>query len=104
MCKAIPLLYKLHSAIANFLLLNTESVYIMGLFKITVKQNKYSNGVNLEKGMFVEVASKYSNPLTTNGGHEVVDGFMRKYGIDIKKNGGGSVSGLLAYLTVEKIN
>ena len=41
----------------------------MPLFLITSKQNKFSNGVNLEKGMYVEVASNSSNPLTTNGGH-----------------------------------
>ena len=58
----------------------------MALFLITVKQNHYANGIRLEKGMTVEVSSKYSNPITTNGGHEVVDAFMRKYGIDIKKN------------------
>ena len=59
----------------------------MALFLITVKQNHRCNGINLEKGMSVEVSSLYSNPLTTNGGHEVQDAFMRKYGIDLKKNG-----------------
>jgi hypothetical protein len=76
----------------------------MALFSITVKQNHYSNGIKLEKGMSVEVSSNYSNPLTTNGGLEVIDAFTRKYGIDIKKNGGGSVSSLMAYLEVKKIN
>lgn len=72
----------------------------MALFLITVKQNKYTNGIRLEKGMSVEVSSKYTNPLTTNGGHEVQDAFMRKYGIDLKKNGGNST----VYLDVKKIN
>lgn len=72
----------------------------MALFLITVKQNHYANGIRLEKGMTVEVVSKYSNPMTTNGGHEVVDAFMRKYGIDIKKNCGLSSS----YLDVKKIS
>ena len=71
----------------------------MALFKITVKQNKYTNGIRLEKGMSVEVSSSYSNPVSTNGGHEVVDAFMRVYGIDIKKNGGLSD----VYLKVEKV-
>jgi len=62
----------------------------MALFLITVKQNHYSNGIKLEKGMSAEVSSSYSNPLTTNGGHEVQDAFMRKYGLDLKKNGGNS--------------
>lgn len=38
--------------------------------------------------MAVEAASKYSNPLTTNGGVEVADSFIRKYGLDTKSNGG----------------
>ncbi len=71
----------------------------MALFRITVKQNKYTNGIRLEKGMSVEVSSSYSNPVSTNGGHEVVDAFMRVYGIDIKKNGGLSD----VYLKVEKV-
>lgn len=75
----------------------------MALFLVTVKQNKYSNGVKLEKGMSVEVSSSYSNPLTTNGGLEVQDAFMRKYGLDLKKNGGGSLSSLSAYLEIKKI-
>ncbi len=49
--------------------------------------------------MTVEVSSKYSNPITTNGGHEVADAFIRKYGIDIKKNCGLSSS----YLDLKKL-
>lgn len=71
----------------------------MALFLITVKQNHYSNGIKLEKGMSVEVASSYSNPMTTNGGNEVIDAFLRKYGIDLKKNGGMSS----VYLDVKKV-
>ena len=71
----------------------------MALFLITVKQNNYTNGIKLEKGMSVEVSSSYSNPLTTNGGHEVIDAFERKYGLDLKKNGGNSG----VYLDVKKI-
>lgn len=71
----------------------------MALFEITVKQNNYCNGIRLEKGMSVEVSSSYSNPLLTNGGHEVQDAFMRKYGLDLKKNGGNST----VYLDVKKI-
>lgn len=71
----------------------------MALFLITVKQNHFANGIRLEKGMSVEVSSSYSNPLTTNGGHEVIDAFMRKYGIDLKKNCGTSSS----YLDVKKM-
>lgn len=71
----------------------------MALFLITVKQNKHANGIRLEKGMSVEVSSSYSNPLTANGGLEVQDAFMCKYGIDLKKNGGNSG----VYLDVKKL-
>jgi len=73
----------------------------MALFRITVKQSGTSNGIRIEKGMSVDVVSKYSsNPVSINGGHEVVDAFMRIYGIDIKKAGKLSTP----YLNVEKIN
>lgn len=72
----------------------------MALYRITVKQNNYSNGIRLEKGMTVDVSSNYPNPVTTNGGHEVIDAFQRVYGIDIKKNGGLSI----VYLDVKKVN
>ena len=48
--------------------------------------------------MTVDVSSRYSNLVTTNGGHEVIDAFQRMYGIDIKKNGGLST----VYLDVKK--
>jgi hypothetical protein len=57
----------------------------MALFKITVKNSSSNNGIRTEKGMSVEVVSNYSNPVTTNGGHEVQDAFLRKYNIDMKK-------------------
>lgn len=60
----------------------------MALFKITVKNSRTTNNIRLEAGMSVEVVSNYSNPVTTNGGHEVVEAFERKYGIDIKRAGG----------------
>lgn len=64
----------------------------MALFRITAKQNSYSNGLRLEKGMSVDVASKYSsNPIMSNGGHEVQDAFLRIYGLDLKKLGGGRI-------------
>lgn len=58
----------------------------MSLYRATIKRSGTSNGVRLEKGMSAEVVTKYTgNPLSTNGGHEVVEAFMRKYGVDIKK-------------------
>ena len=59
----------------------------MALFRITVAYTRITNGICLEKGMSVEVASAYSNPLTTNGGNEVIAGFMRVYGIDLNEAG-----------------
>lgn len=57
----------------------------MALFLVTVKRSSIINGIRLEKGMSVEVVSSYSNPLSTNGGHEVQEAFLRKYNIDLKK-------------------
>ena len=72
----------------------------MPLFKITVKQSKYSNGVRIEKGMSVEVVTQsMSNPVSTNGGQVVADAFMRLYGVDIKKAGALS----MVYLDVVKV-
>ncbi len=57
----------------------------MALFKITVKQTLLANGQRVEKGMSIELASSYGNPVATNGGKEVADAFMRKYGVDLRK-------------------
>jgi len=75
----------------------------MALFLVTLKQDRNSNGIKLVKGMSVEVVSNYSNPLTVNGGKEVEEAFMRKYGIDLKKSAGGPVTALIPYLEVKKI-
>jgi len=75
----------------------------MPLFKVTVKQKRHSNGVPLEKGMSVQIASKYTSPFT-NGGHEIIDAFQRTFGVDMKKAGGGSVMSLSPYLDVERIS
>lgn len=72
----------------------------MALFKITIKRSTTVNGVRLEKGMSVDVPSRYSNPVTTNGGLEVQDAFLRMYGIDLKK--ANSLN--MVILDVTKIN
>ncbi|MCK4661526.1 MAG: hypothetical protein KAT68_01565 [Bacteroidales bacterium] len=73
----------------------------MALFLITTKNcSGTTNGIKVENGMTIEVISKYSDPINTNGGHEVIDAFQRKYGIDIKKAAKLSKS----YLDVKKIN
>ncbi|RYZ22246.1 MAG: hypothetical protein EOO10_21830 [Chitinophagaceae bacterium] len=71
----------------------------MALFKATVKTSRSVNGVRLEKGMSVDFPSSYGSPMGTNGGKEVIDAFMRKYGVDIKKAGALSSS----YIEVVKI-
>ena len=70
------------------------------LYRITVKNSKNCNGIRLERGMSVEVVTNsMSNPVTTNGGTEVANAFMRIYGIDIKKAGALSS----AWLECERI-
>lgn len=72
----------------------------MALYRATVKHNVNCNGVKLEKGMSVEVVTKsISNPLTTNGGVEVIAAFQRIYGVDIKKAGATSS----AWIDIEHI-
>ena len=69
-------------------------------YRITVKQNKYANGIRVEKGMTVEVVTPtLMNPVVTNGGQQVADAFMRIYGIDLKKAGALN----LVYLEVEAV-
>ena len=71
------------------------------LYRITVKQNKNTNGIRVEKGMSVEVVTNsISNPILTNGGQPVADAFMRIYGIDIKKAGALN----MVYLDCQRIN
>lgn len=71
------------------------------LYKVTVKSNLNSNGVRLEKGMSVEVASQSSNLLGTLQGKELVNNtFKAKYGVDIKK----ACALQSVYLDVVKIN
>lgn len=70
------------------------------LYRVTVKNSKNCNGVRLERGMSVDVATNsMSNPVTTNGGQPVADAFMRIYGIDIRK--AGTLN--MVWLDVERI-
>ena len=72
----------------------------MPLFRITVKTMRNANGVRLERGMSVDVATQsLSNPVLQNGGQQVADAFMRIYGVDIKRAGALN----MAYLNVERI-
>lgn len=70
------------------------------LYRVTVKSNKNSNGIRIERGMSVEVVTNnITNPVTTNGGQAVADAFMRIYGIDIRKVGALN----MVYLDVQRI-
>ena len=72
----------------------------MPIFRISVKTMRNANGVRLERGMSVDVASQsLSNPVLLNGGQQVADAFMRIYGVDIKRAGALN----MAYLDVERI-
>ena len=57
----------------------------MALFQVTTKRKKNCNGVLIEPGMTVQVASVLNNPVTANGGQAVEDAFMRVFGISLKK-------------------
>ncbi len=71
------------------------------LYKVTVKSNLNSNGVRLEKGMSVEVASQSYSLLSTLQGKELVNNaFIAKYGVDVKK----ACALTSLYLDVVKIN
>ena len=55
----------------------------MSLWKVTIKNSRYVNGVRIERGMSVQVVST-AHPLTSSGLGLVRDAFIRIYGIDLK--------------------
>lgn len=56
------------------------------LYRITVKKDRITNGIRLEKGMTAEVSFQFSNLLGNNQGKELVrNAFLVKYGIDLQK-------------------
>ncbi len=70
------------------------------IYRVTVRQSKNTNGVRIERGMYVDVVTNsFGDPVSTNGGQVVADAFMRIYGIDIRKAGALS----RAWLDVERI-
>lgn len=71
------------------------------LYKVAVKNNLNANGVRLEKGMSVEVASQSFPLLSTLHGKEAVNNaFKAKYGVDVRK----ACALQSIYLDVVKIN
>lgn len=72
----------------------------MALYKISVESSSTTNGIKLEKGISVQVTTRTAyNPISTNSEKEVVDAFMRIYGIGIKR----AVKLSSSYLEPEKI-
>lgn len=70
------------------------------IYRVTVKQSKLTSGIRVDRGMSVDVVSNsMNNPVTTNGGQDVVNAFMRVYGVDIRQAGALS----MAYLDVQRI-
>lgn len=61
----------------------------MATWKITVRDTMTYNGVNLEKGMFVEYTNTtLDHPIFKTMHHDAVNQlFKTKYGIDLKKIG-----------------
>lgn len=59
----------------------------MPLWKISIKTAGTVNGVRLEKGMFVEMATNGINPLQAVSTHklQIAQLFLNKYGIDLIK-------------------
>jgi hypothetical protein len=59
----------------------------MAHYKVTVKMNVYRADVRLVKGMSVNLVmnSPGFSPLYHKNGQEIVDAFMRIYGIDLRK-------------------
>lgn len=72
----------------------------MALFRVTIKQSRNINGIRLENGMSVDLPSIYANPISSNGGVEVQNAFMRVYGIDLKSIGALNIG----FLDIVKLN
>jgi hypothetical protein len=76
----------------------------MILYKITVKQTQVSNGIRLEKGMSVQLVSKFKrNPLMVNQGQEVYEAFMTSYGVDLRGFAGGRIAELVSEIEVVRV-
>ena len=58
----------------------------MSLWKVTIKNSRYVNGVRIERGMSVQVPSTV-HPLSSSGLSLVRDAFIRIYGVDLKAIG-----------------
>ena len=72
----------------------------MALYRVTVTRTIASNGICLEPGMSVDIPTQTTtNPVSVNGGRELIAAFQRIYGIDVTKSFGI----LKTALKVEKV-
>ena len=72
----------------------------MALYQVTVTKTVASNGIRLEPGMQVVIPTQTTtNPLSVNGGKDVIAAFQRVFGIDISS----IFHTLGAVLKVEKV-
>ena len=72
----------------------------MPLYQVTVTKTVASNGIRLEPGMQVVIPTQTTtNPVSVNGGKDVIAAFQRVYGINVT-----SIIGFLkTVLRVDKI-
>ncbi|MCR5076765.1 MAG: DUF6140 family protein [Prevotella sp.] len=72
----------------------------MALFRITVKMSKHAEGMVIEPGMSVQLATMLPNVLSNDREREKVNNlFINNFGVDLKKMGALGP----AYLKVEKV-
>lgn len=78
-----------------------QNLKIMATWRITVKTSGCTNGVRLEKGMFVDMVTKTSSrPINSNPKetHPIIAQlFMNKYGVDVMK------ANAIAHMSCDKI-
>lgn len=56
----------------------------MALYQVTISKTVVSNGIRLESGMQVVIPTQTTtNPVSVNGGEDVIAAFQRVFGIDI---------------------
>lgn len=56
----------------------------MALYQVTVSKTVASNDIRLEPGMQVVISTQTTtNPISVNGGKDVIAAFQRVFGIDI---------------------
>ncbi|MDE6560922.1 MAG: hypothetical protein K2K75_06060 [Muribaculaceae bacterium] len=77
----------------------------MPVYRITVKQGVSSSAVKLEPGMYVEIVTSISTPLTqTATVNQIIDAFVDKYGSRYPMDKGYLRSMVnTSYMTSEKL-